>query len=306
MLLSFIIIIGLVALEVVNSIDNAIINAHMLQTMSQKAKRWFLTWGMLFAVFLVRGLLPLLIVWITAPGLSFLQAVKATFSSDPVANLAMANSAYILLLGGGMFLLLLYFHWLFLEKKDPYFVPDKLIKAHHGVWFFAVAAILLVTILWLSKDRPLAMIAAAVGNAIFFILYGFRKTAEESEHVLESAHISDLSKLLFLEILDMSFSIDGILGAFAFTTNVALILIGNGLGALVVREFTIRGTNYVAKYRWIKNGAMSSIGCLGLFMLLEAFGLDIPKWLPTVITLGLIGLTFWESHRHLQQTNANS
>jgi len=251
----------------------------------------------------VRGILPFLIVWLTAPGLSLWQAVRATLGSDPIAAHAMESSAYILLIGGGMFLLLLYFHWLFLEKKDPYFFIDRLVKKQHGVWFFGISAVLLVGLLWAVRDRPLAMLAAAVGNAVFFILYGFRQMAEQKEHEVEKAS-SDLSKLLFLEVLDLSFSIDGIFGAFAFTTNVGLILIGNGVGALVVRQLTIKGIDKVNKYRWLKNGAMTSIGFLGAFMIAESLGVHMPEWLPTLATVGIVGAAFWSSHRHLKQVEA--
>lgn len=296
---SFVTILGLLVLEVVQSVDNAIVNAHMLRTMSERARKWFLIWGIFFAVFLARGLLPLLIVWLTSPGVTFWQATLATFGSDPLAHAAMEKSASILLVGGGMFLLLLYFHWLFLEKKDPYFLPDKWVREQHGVWFFAIAAILLVWLMYGMRTNPYAMIAAAAGNAVFFILYGFRQTAEAAEHRIEHGG-SDLAKLAFLEVLDLSFSIDGIFGAFAFTTNVGLILIGNGIGALVVRELTIKGVDKVAQYRWLKNGAMTSIGFLGAFMISEAFGVHLPEWLPTVTTLSIVGVTFWASHQHLK------
>ena len=293
-------IIGLLVLEVVQGVDNAIVNAHMLKTMSERARKWFLLWGILTAVFLVRGLLPLIIVWITTPGVSLLGAAAATFGGDEIARRAMEANSYILLIGGGMFLLLLYLHWLFLEKKDPYFVPDKLVKPHHGIWFFALSAVLLVGILWITREQPLAMLAAATGNAVFFILYGFRQMAEAQEHVIEKPGHSDLSKLLFLEVLDLSFSIDGIFGAFAFTTNVALILVGNGIGAIVVRQLTIKGIDKVGKYRWLKNGAMTSIGFLGFFMILQSLGVHLPEWLPTVATLSIVGLSFYSSHKHLK------
>ncbi|KKW42830.1 MAG: hypothetical protein UY92_C0003G0036 [Candidatus Magasanikbacteria bacterium GW2011_GWA2_56_11] len=301
--ISIIIIVGLIVFETVSSVDNAIVNAHMLRTMSERARRWFLLWGLFFAVFLARGILPLLIVWLTAPNVTLLGALRATFGGDDLARQAIEQSSFILLIGGGMFLLLLYLHWLFLEKKEPYFVPDKWVKEHHGVWFFALSAILLVTILYLTRHSPLAMIAAATGNAVFFILYGFRELAEKEEAKLERTGRSDISKFLYLEVLDLSFSIDGIFGAFAFTTNILLIFIGNGIGAFVVRELTIRGINQVAKYRWLKNGAMTSIGFLGVFMILESLGAHIPEWLPTVITCGLVGITFWSSHRHLKKAS---
>jgi hypothetical protein len=300
MLSAIVTIVGLLVLEIVQSVDNAIVNAHMLKTMSERARKWFLVWGIFFAVFLARGVLPLLIVWLTAPGITLWQAVLATFGSDPLAHDAMEKSSAILLVGGGMFLLLLYFHWLFLEKKDPYSLPDRWVRQEHGVWFFAVAAILLVWLMWETRANPYAMIAAAAGNAVFFILYGFREMAEKQEHVIERGG-SDLAKLAFLEVLDLSFSIDGIFGAFAFTTNVGLILIGNGIGALVVRELTIKGVDRVGKYRWLKNGAMTSIGFLGAFMVTESLGVHLPDWLPTATTLTIVGMAFWSSHRHLQQ-----
>ncbi len=300
MLTTLLIILGLVVFEVVNSVDNAIVNAHVLRTMSPRARKWFLLWGILSAVIVVRGVLPLLIVWLSTPGIGFLQALQATFGNDPVAKTAMDASAYILLIAGGMFLLLLYLHWLFLEKKEPFFVPDKLIKPQYGMWFFALAALLLVAVLWFAREEPFAMLGAAIGNAVFFIIYGFREQAERQEHAIQSVG-SDVSKLLFLEVLDTSFSIDGVIGAFAFTTNVLLIFIGNGIGALVVRDLTIRGIEKVSQYRWLKNGAMTSIGLLGLFMILKSFGAAIPEWLPTVVTVGIVGMTFWASHRYLKK-----
>lgn len=297
--MTFLIIVGLVVFEVVNSVDNAIVNAHVLRTMSPRARRWFLLWGILSAVVVVRGVLPLLIVWLSTPGITLLRAVQATFGNDPVAKTAMDASAYILLVAGGMFLLLLYLHWLFLEKKEPFFVPDKLIKPQYGMWFFALAALLLVAVLWFARETPLAMLGAAIGNAVFFIIYGFREQAERQEHVIQGVG-SDVSKLLFLEVLDTSFSIDGVIGAFAFTTNILLIFIGNGIGALVVRDLTIRGIEKVSQYRWLKNGAMTSIGLLGIFMILKSFGAHIPEWLPTAVTVGVVGMTFWASHIYLK------
>ncbi|MDO8633321.1 MAG: DUF475 domain-containing protein [bacterium] len=306
MLTLVLVVIGLIIFEVVNSVDNAIVNAHMLKTMSPKARRWFLLWGILTAVVLVRGLLPLAIVWLTTPSLSIFEVFAATFGANPVAKGAIDASAHILLIGGGMFMLLLYLHWLFLEKKDPFFFSDKLVRPNYGVWFFAGAALLLVTFLWIARDDPFMMLGAAIGNAVFFILYGFRETAERQEHVVEHQTTSDLSKLMFLEVLDTSFSIDGVIGAFAFTTSVLLIFIGNGIGALVVREITIRSIEKIAKYRWIKNGAMTSIGFLGIFMILKSFGVHVPEWLPTLVTISMVGITFWASHQYLKKNGTGN
>src|SRR5262245_50249519 len=97
-------VLGLCGFETVSSIDNAIINAEVLATMRERARRWFLLWGILLAVFVVRGVLPWLIVWLTAPELGPIGAMTSTFSSDPRVIQAIEKSAPILLAGGGTFL----------------------------------------------------------------------------------------------------------------------------------------------------------------------------------------------------------
>ena len=111
-------VLGLCLFETISSVDNAIINAEVLSTMGKKARRWFLIWGILIAVFLIRGLLPWAIVWATLPHLGPMGALTATFSNDPHVHEAIESSAPILLIGGGTFLVFLFFHWLFLEPKN--------------------------------------------------------------------------------------------------------------------------------------------------------------------------------------------
>jgi hypothetical protein len=86
-----------------------------------------------------------------------------------------------------------------------------------------------------------------------------------------------LSKILYLEALDASFSLDGVIGAFAFTISVPLILLGNGIDALVVRELTVRGIDLISKFAYLKNGAIYSIGMLGTLTILESFGQEHPS-----------------------------
>jgi uncharacterized protein len=300
---SLIIIFGLVVFEIVNSVDNAIVNAHVLKDMSKKWRKIFLFWGILIAVFVVRGLLPLVVVWSSVPEIGFMGALHAMFSQDAGVRDLMEARRGIILMAAGVFLLLLYLHWLFLEEKHPLFVVDKFIKPQYGIWFFACAAIILLTLLYFSKHSPLLMISSACGNALFFIMYGFREQAAKQEKRLMrgSSHMSDFSKLLYLEVLDASFSFDGVMGAFAFTTSVPLILIGNGLGALIVRDLTIRSIEKVGHYIFLKNGAMTSIGLLGAVIIAEGFGLNIPKFIPTLITFLLVGIAFWQSKKFLKK-----
>lgn len=295
-------ILGLCLFETVSSVDNAIINADVLSKMSQKARKWFLFWGILFAVFIVRGLLPLLIIWVANPQIGPYGAFTATFSEDPMVVEAMEQSAPVLLIGGGVFLVFLFFHWLFLEPKQYGLWGERFI-ASQGIWFFAVVSILLSIIVWFAiQVHPIMAFGAVVGSTAFFIVHGFKQNAElrEKEMMKEGTHLTDLSKLMYLEVIDLTFSIDGVLGAFAFTLSVPLILIGNGLGAIVVRELTIKGIDKVRKYAYLKNGAMYSILFLGTIMVLDSFGFGIPSWASPIITFVVVGYFYWKS---LQKIN---
>lgn len=290
---------GLCLFEVISSIDNAIINAEVLATMGKKARRWFLVWGILFAVFVVRGLLPWLIVWLATPGLGPIEAITATFSNDPNVIEAVEKSSPLLLAGGGTFLIFLFFHWLFLEPKNYGLYGEKFFHAQ-GVWFYAVVSILLCVIVWFGVQiDPLMAFGAVVGSTAFFITHGFKENAEASEKKLMDKHLSDVSKILYLEVIDATFSIDGVLGAFAFTLSVPLILLGNGLGAIVLRQITLSNIERIKKYKYLKNGAMYSILFLGSIMLLDSFGVHIPHWFSPVITFAAVGFFFYKSNKEL-------
>jgi hypothetical protein len=292
----------------VSSVDNAVINASILKTMSKRARKWFLFWGLMFAVVLVRGLLPWIIVWGTNPALGPIGALTASFSNDPRIISAIQLSAPILFMGGGVFLLFLFLHWLFLEEKH-YGLPTEKFFYHKGVWFYAIVSIILCLIVWFGIAlNSFIAFGAVVGSTIFFITHGFKQNAEAAEEKLlgkklsSNSALSDLSKLFYLEIIDASFSVDGVLGAFAFTLSVPLILIGNGLGALVVRDITVHNIDNVKKYVYLKNGAMYSILFLGLIMISEGFGMDMPQWLSPAITFIVIGFFFWKSAKELKNS----
>lgn len=302
-----VIVAGLVLFEVISSIDNAIINAEVLSTMGARARRWFLIWGLFVAVFVVRGVLPFLIVWVVNPGLGPWEAITATFSSDPKVVEAIELSAPILLIGGGTFLVFLFFHWLFLESKNFGLVGEKFFYSQ-GVWFYAVVSILLTAIVYLTlKINPMMTLGAVIGSTAFFITHGFKQNAEQSEQkLLQKGNMSDISKILYLEIIDATFSIDGVLGAFAFTLSIPLILIGNGIGAFVVREVTIGNIERIKRYKYLKNGAMYSILVLGVVMWLDSFGIHIPSWVSPVTTFTIVGYFFWKSRHALKQTAASA
>jgi len=287
-------VLGLCLFEIISSIDNAVINAEVLSTMSKKSRRWFLIYGFFFAVFVVRGLLPWAIIWATVPSLGPIGSLTAAFSNDPSVHTAIDAASPILLLGGGVFLVFLFFHWLFLETKNFGLRHEKFFFKN-GVWFFAVVSIILAVIVWYSlKINPMLAFSAVIGSTAFFITHGFKENAEKGEKLLLNADnkMSDISKILYLEIIDMTFSIDGVLGAFAFTLSVPLIIIGNGIGAFILRELTVRNVDKIKKYMFLKNGAMYSIFFLGLIMMADAFGVHIPSYVSPIITFFVIGYFF--------------
>ena len=301
-----VIIVGLVVFEIINSVDNSIINANILGEMGKIWRKRFLVVGILTSVFLVRFILPFIILWLSSPQLSAMDAVRSfTGTGNEATAAAVEAQKPVILIFGGVFLLYLYWHWVFLEKKYPLFL-ERFVKKEFGIWFFGFAAISLVVIMSLARFSPNMMIAAALGSATFFILYGFKENSEKAEkRILKGTGVGDISKFLYLEILDATFSFDGVIGAFAFTTNVIYILIGLGIGAIVVRQLTVRGIKHIGKYRWLKNGAMTSIGFLGLFMLFESFGTELPAYIPTAATFIFLGIAFYKSHIYLKSTRRN-
>ncbi|MFA6255045.1 MAG: DUF475 domain-containing protein [Patescibacteria group bacterium] len=305
MIISFIvIIIGLCLFEVISSVDNAVINANVLKTMPVKYRKIFLFWGIIFAVFVVRGILPFLIVWLANPALSVVEVFTFVFSSNKEIEEYVEQSKPILLLGGGVYLFFVFLSWLFLEEKKYAFLVENFLH-RQSIWFYAIASLMLTTIIYLSlKENPILALSASIGASAFFITDGFKKNAEEQERKLLDPNnkLSAWSKILYLEILDASFSIDGVIGAFAFTISIPLIILGNGLGAFVVREVTIRGIDTISKFAFLKNGAMYAIGVLGAIMILESFGREYPFWLAPLTTTSLLGFFLYLSIKHLKLT----
>ncbi len=298
------IILGLVLFEIINSVDNAIINAEVLSTMSERARKLFLFVGILTAVFLVRGLLPWFIIWISSPSLSILEAFYAAFSSDLSVQATLEASAPILLTGSGVFLVLLFLHWFFMEEKHVLFRGIES-SEKRGLYYYAWMAgvVGIIILLSIGKSRYVAF-AAVIGMSIFLLMEHVKDKSETHVKGLKThTRFSDGAKIAYLEAIDASFSVDGVLGAFAFTFSVPLIIIGSGIGALVVRNLTIRNIATIHKYRFIKNGAMYAILFLGCVMLLDAFGVVVPYWVSPVVTFFIVAFFFGYSKAHLAKSN---
>jgi hypothetical protein len=192
-----------------------------------------------------------------------------------------------------MYLVLVFLGWLFLEGKNHLWSGERFFE-RQSIWFYALSSFFFTAVIYasVSSGHQFLALAASIGTTAFFLTDGFKKNAEAKEQeLLHRPGLSDWSKIIYLEFLDASFSIDGVIGAFAFTTSIPLILIGNGIGALVVRQLTISGIDTIARFHYLKNGAMYSIGILGGIMVWEAFGHHLPFWLAPVSTLVLLGFT---------------
>ncbi len=301
-----VITLGLSLFEIVSSIDNAVINADVLAGMGERARRWFLFYGILSSVFLVRGLLPLVIVYLTNPSVGFVGAFAATFRSSRETIEAIELNKPILLAGGGIFLLFLFLHWLFDQTKYYAYALERLIHQHYSFWFYSLASVILVFFVWATiSPNPVVALGAVIGSSAFFITTGFKENAAKKEQELKSGHrLTDISKIVYLEIIDATFSVDGVLGAFAFTISVPLILLGNGIGAFFIRYVTVHGIATVKKYLYIKNGAMYSIGALGVIMMLESLHVEVHPWVSPIVTFLIIGWFFYLSKKELPKLNA--
>ncbi len=312
-LTALLIILGLAIFEIVSSIDNAVINAEILDTMSPKGRKWFLSWGFLIAVFAVRGVLPWAIIWGANPSLGPLGALTATFSSNPDIAASIMRSAPILLAGGGIFLVFLFLHWLFLEPKKLGLRHERFLEKFGMLFYGFAAAVLIVVAAYGMRNVPGMAFGAFAGAAVFFVMQGFKKNAERAEEKMRKEGSkekkeggkngrgarSDMSKILYLEIIDASFSVDGVLGAFAFTFSVPFILIGSAIGAFVLRSLTVRNIERIKKYVFLKTGAMYAIGALSVIMILGAFGHQIPEWVSPVVMIAIVGYFFLKSKKNL-------
>ena len=236
----------------------------------------------------------------TNTDLSFYEIITFAFSGDEEIKKSVHQSAPLLLLGGGMYLFLVFLSWLFLEEKKYAFLAERFIHRQY-VWFYAISSVLFTAVIYISlKINPLLALSASVGSTAFFITDGFKKNAAEKEAQFLNPNVGAWSKILYLEVLDASFSIDGVIGAFAFTLSVPLILLGNGLGAFVVREFTIKGMGLIKKFAYLKNGAMYSIGMLGFLMISESFGKEYPFWIAPLNTSVLLFFFLFLSWREIR------
>lgn len=300
----------LAVLEVSLSFDNAVLNATVLKRMSAFWRKIFLTIGIFIAVFGMRLLFPLLIVGITA-NLNPVEAIQlAMQKGDPETP---GTYGYILSAAhpqiaafGGMFLLMLFLHFVFEDREIKWLRWLEVPLAKIGAVRFAAPAIsfviLLLVSLFIAKDPMIVLIAGVLGIITYIIINGLSQLFEKGlSNKLPGEARSGAGGLvvatgkaafflfLYLEVLDASFSFDGVIGAFAITSDPIIIALGLGLiGAMFVRSITVflvrKGS--LDQYIYLEHGAHWAIGALAIILLLS-IGFHINE-----IVTGLIGVVF--------------
>jgi len=286
----------LVIMEVTFSFDNAIVNAAILTKMDEKWQRRFLTWGILFAVFGMRLVFPVLIVAV-ATGLGMVDVVKLSLEDPANYTKYVMQSHSQIAAFGGTFLLMVFLHFMFDETKELHWigtVEKKLARLGKLESMEAVTALSILLLLqhFLPAEEKLSvLVAGTVGVVLYVVVKSITALAsngEDSHSTVNALAYNGLAGFIYLNLLDASFSLDGVIGAFAISQDIIIIMLGLGAGAMYVRSVTIylvhKGT--LGKYVFLEHGAHYGIGALAIIMLLS-----IHVHVSEIIT-GLIGIAF--------------
>jgi len=271
----------LAILEVSLSFDNAIVNAKELNVMDTVWRKRFLTWGMVIAVFGMRIIFPLLVVSVVAEINPFSALSMAIFEPDQYKETI--TSAHVNIMGfGGSFLFMVFLKFFIDNEKDVHWIErieDKLTKL--GVITTVEAGIILVLTVAVSSylehthgaEEAFAFMKSSVWGIVVYIAVDALHLVLGEEDDTGAVIRTGLASFIYLEVLDSSFSFDGVIGAFAITNSLFIIAIGLGIGAMFVRSMTImlveKGT--LNEYRYLEMGAFWAIGCLASIMFISTF-----------------------------------
>lgn len=288
----------LAILEVTFSFDNAVINSRILARMSPLWQKLFLTVGIFIAVFVVRFALPIVIVQF-ATGLGFMDVVNLALNNPEKYGEELHHAAPVIDAFGGTFLLMIgVSYFLDHDKVVHWLRPIERAMAQAGRIRFIKLIVMtcVAALLYMTVDPELkhtVLLSSALGILLQFGLHSmsvfFDKSMKKDSKVKHQVGLAAFASFMYLEVLDASFSFDGVIGAFAITTSVVLIVAGLGVGALWVRSLTVylmrAGT--LAKYRYLEHGAHWAILALGLVMLVKLYHIELPEWMT-----GSLGLVF--------------
>lgn len=269
----------LAVLEVSLSFDNAVVNASVLKRMDERWQLYFLTWGILIAVGGMRLVFPVAIVS-AATGLSFIGVAEMAVKDPATYAQHLHNSHLQIGAFGGMFLLMVFFSFLFNEGKQLHWLGrvERKIASFgklESIEIIVALGLLLVLQNWLAPEQRLTAMTAGTFGVILYVIVGslaaLFENEEEGEHVAGSVKKGGIMSFIYLEVLDTSFSFDGVIGAFAITQDVIIIMLGLAIGAMFVRSLTVflvrQGT--LDDFVFLEHGAHYAIGSLAAIMLLS-------------------------------------
>ena len=307
----------LAVLEVSLSFDNAVVNATVLQRMSPYWQKIFLTIGVLIAVFGMRLIFPVLVVAATT-GLNLPAVVSLALNSPTDYASALVSAHPAIAAFGGAFLLLIFLDFMFEEKDLKWLSPLESLLEKIGKTDAMSVVVTLVALAISSALVPShslqVLLAGVLGVVAYLVVNGLASLfeSEGDDEDDELAGISGPAKaaqgakavigkaafflFLYLEVLDASFSFDGVIGAFAVTNNVVIIATGLGVGALFIRSLTVflvkKGT--LAEYVFLEHGAHYAIGALAV-LLMVSIGVEVPDLVTGLTGVFFIGLALVSS-----------
>jgi len=307
----------LAVLEISLSFDNAVMNATVLERMSPHWQKIFLTVGIAIAVFGMRLLFPLLVVGVTA-GLNPVTVVDLALHhpEDYAAHLTNAHPAIASF--GGIFLAMIFLNFVF-ESRDVHWLRPleralaKVGKLEQLSVVVGLAALLSASFAVESRHRIPVLVAGAAGMATYVAVSSLAKLfrgADDDEDVVALPPESDLAHVkvpgalvkgglfsfLYLEVLDASFSFDGVVGAFAISQDIFVITAGLGIGAMYIRSLTVLlvREGALAKYVYLEHGAHYAIGALAL-ILFASVEYEVPELLTGLVGIGFIAVALTTS-----------
>lgn len=304
MLTIFFICAVLAVLEISLSFDNAIVNANKLKDMTPVWQRRFLTWGILIAVFGMRIVFPLLIV-VVAAGIGPIDAIVLA-ASRPEEYARIMNEAHLPIAAfGGTFLMMVGLTYFFNHEKDVHWISvfEKYMSRYATIKGIEIALVLLLVLLFSSllegEDSSTFVMSAIYGLLTFLAVEVVGGLLDASQQTLTEAARGGLGAFIYLEVLDASFSFDGVIGAFALTQNLFVIAIGLGIGAMYVRSMTIMlvEKETLTHYRYLEHGAFYAILILSVIMYVQTL-YHIPEVITGLGGATLIGISLWSSIRY--------
>ena len=302
-------------LEISLSFDNAIVNANKLQYMTEVWRRRFLTWGILIAVFGMRIIFPLAIVAVAAQ-ISPWAAVELAIA-EPSEYERIIGDAYLSISAfGGTFLMMVALtYFVDAEKKVHWIHPIEIcLQKGASIRGLEIVLVLIVIVGFasvLSDALALTFLMSALLGLLTFLgvdLLG--ELLDDRNETVGTLARGGLGAFLYLEVLDASFSFDGVIGAFALTTNLFLIAIGLGVGAMYVRAMTIMlvEKRTLTEFRYLEHGAFYSILILSAIMFTQSL-IHVPEVITGLMSAGFIGMALWSSvlynRKHVESLSSN-